>query len=84
VGQKFYQYAGDWKKIYSEDFTAYEKEKIVGSLKKTLKEEGFKAGKVWGDIIEDRGSQVTFSALGQQAPIEEKKNGTLILPSGRR
>ncbi len=26
-----------------------------------------------GEIIEDRGSQITFSALGQQAPIEEKK-----------
>ena len=24
-------------------------------------------------MIEDRGSQITFSALGQQAPIEEKK-----------
>jgi phosphomannomutase len=24
-------------------------------------------------VIEDRGSQITFSALGQQAPLEEKK-----------
>ena len=24
-------------------------------------------------MIEDRGSQITFSALGQQAPLEEKK-----------
>src|ERR1039458_865410 len=30
-GTKFFQYKGDWKKIYSEDFTADEKEKIVGS-----------------------------------------------------
>jgi len=29
--------------------------------------------KVWGEVIEDRGSQITFSALGQQAPLEEKK-----------
>jgi phosphomannomutase len=27
----------------------------------------------WGDIIEDRGSQITFSGLGQQAPLEEKE-----------
>jgi HAD superfamily hydrolase (TIGR01484 family) len=33
----------------------------------------FKVEKVWGEVIEDRGSQITFSALGQQAPIEEKK-----------
>ena len=31
-GTKFYRYAGDWKKIYSEDFTAAEKEKITSSL----------------------------------------------------
>ncbi|MDH4238055.1 MAG: HAD-IIB family hydrolase [Phycisphaerae bacterium] len=71
-GTKFFQYAGDWKKIYSEDFTADEKEKIVSSLKKALGEAGFKVEKVWGEVIEDRGSQITYSALGQQAPLEEK------------
>ena len=72
-GTKFFRYAGDWKKIYSEDFTASEKEKIVGSLKKAVEQAGFQAKKVWGEVIEDRGSQITFSALGQQAPLEEKK-----------
>jgi HAD superfamily hydrolase (TIGR01484 family) len=71
-GTKFFQYAGDWKKIYSEDFTADEKEKIVSSLKKALGVAGFKVEKVWGEVIEDRGSQITFSALGQQAPLDEK------------
>ena len=33
----------------------------------------FKAKETWGEQIEDRGSQITFSALGQQAPLEEKK-----------
>ncbi len=72
-GTKFFRYAGDWKKIYSEDFTASEKEKIVSSLKKAVAEAGFQAKKVWGEVIEDRGSQITFSALGQQAPLKEKK-----------
>jgi len=72
-GTKFFRYAGDWKKIYSEDFTAIEKEKIVSSLKKAVEESGFQAKKVWGEAIEDRGSQITYSALGQQAPLEEKK-----------
>ena len=71
-GTKFFQYAGDWKKLYSEDFTAAEKEKIIGSLNKALGMAGFKVEKVWGEVIEDRGSQITFSALGQQAPLEEK------------
>jgi len=73
-GTKFFRYAGDWKKLYSEDFTPDEKAKIVAALTKAVAEAGFKAEKVWGEVIEDRGSQITFSALGQQAPLEEKKN----------
>ena len=73
-GTKFYKYAdGNWEKIYSEDFTDIEKKKIVDSLKKAIDETGFKVKKVWGELIEDRGSQITYSALGQQAPLEEKK-----------
>jgi hypothetical protein len=71
-GTKFFQYKGDWKKIYSEDFTANEKEKITSSLKKAVDQAGFKVEKVWGEVIEDRGSQITFSALGQQAPLVYK------------
>ena len=73
-GTKFFRYAGDWKKLYSEDFTTSEKEKIIASLTKAVGEAGFKVDRVWGKTIEDRGSQITFSALGQQAPLEEKKN----------
>ena len=71
-GTKFYQYSGDWKKLYEEDFTADERKKIISSLNKALTVEGFKPEKLWGEQIEDRGSQITFSALGQQAPLEEK------------
>jgi hypothetical protein len=72
-GTKFYQYRVDWEKLYSEDFTADEKAKIIASIKKAATEAGFKVEKVWGEVIEDRGSQITFSALGQQAPLDEKK-----------
>jgi phosphomannomutase len=72
-GTKFYEYSKEWKRLYSEDFTANEKVKIIGSLEKAIDKTGFKVEKVWGETIEDRGSQITFSALGQQAPIEEKK-----------
>jgi phosphomannomutase len=72
-GTKYFQYSGDWKKIYSEDFTTDEKNKITSSLKNALGAAGFKVEKVWGETIENRGSQITFSALGQQAPLEEKK-----------
>jgi len=72
-GTKFYQYEVAWEKLYSEDFTAEEKEKIIRSLQEVNEHSGFKGEKVWGEVIEDRGSQITFSALGQEAPLEEKK-----------
>jgi phosphomannomutase len=71
-GTKFYRYGTNWERIYSEDFTAAEKDRIIDALQSTVATEG-KAPKVWGEIIEDRGSQVTFSALGQEAPVEEKR-----------
>ena len=72
-GTKFYQYKSSWEQLYSEDFTPQETEKIIHSLQDVSDDSGFKVAKVWGEVIEDRGSQVTFSALGQQAPLAEKK-----------
>ncbi|MES2520721.1 MAG: HAD-IIB family hydrolase [Bacteroidota bacterium] len=71
-GTKFYQYYSNWQLLYSEDFTLDEKNKIINAIKNTLNITGFKATRTWGEVIEDRGSQITFSGLGQQAPIEEK------------
>jgi phosphomannomutase len=72
-GTQFFQYTGQWKKLYSEDFIALEKEKIVSSLKNAIGKAGFHVEKTWGETIEDRGSQITYSALGQNAPLEEKE-----------
>lgn len=72
-GTKFYRYDGGWTKIYSEDFTAGEKAKITRALQQVSDDSGLKPAKVWGEVIEDRGSQITFSALGQQAPLEAKE-----------
>ena len=72
-GTKFYQYESGWKKLYSEDFTDEEKRKIFSSLEQATGSADLKAEQTWGDRIEDRGSQITFSGLGQKAPLEEKK-----------
>jgi len=72
-GTEFFQYTGAWKKLYSEDFKADEREKIVTSLKKAIETAGFHVEKTWGEPIEDRGSQITYSALGQRAPLAEKQ-----------
>ena len=63
----------DWQKIYAEDFTSEQKTKIIDSLNKAVDQSGMKAEKPWGETIEDRGSQITYSALGQQAPLDPKE-----------
>ena len=72
-GTKFFQYNRKWTQLYSEDLTAEQRKKIIDSLNKAVDETGYRAKKLWGEAIEDRGSQVTFSALGQQAPLAEKE-----------
>ncbi len=71
-GTQFYQFKEDWAKLYSEDFNNEERKKIMDALKNALNTVAFKIEKTWSETIEDRGSQITYSALGQQAPIEEK------------
>jgi phosphomannomutase len=72
-GTQFYEYVGNWSKIYSEDLSTAEKEKIIISLTKALDESGIMVTKIWGQAIEDRGSQITLSVLGQEAPLSEKE-----------
>ncbi|WP_336799067.1 HAD-IIB family hydrolase [Kaistia sp. MMO-174] len=72
-GTQFYRYDGGWKKLYAEDFSPEEKTQIIAALNRALDETGYRPEKHWGELIEDRGSQITLSALGQQAPLDEKK-----------
>ena len=72
-GTKYYQYDLEWKQLYAENLTADEKSKIILNLHAAVASAGFAIGKIWGEQIEDRGSQITFSALGQQAPLDVKK-----------
>ena len=73
TGTKFYRYAAGWEKLYSEDLTEDEKGKIAGALKQATQSSDFVDTRTWGQQIEDRGSQITFSALGQEAPLDAKK-----------
>lgn len=73
-GTKFYQYdESGWKQLYADDFAREEKEKIIRSLQEAVGAEDFATDETWGEQIEDRGSQITFSALGQQAPLKQKE-----------
>lgn len=72
-GTRYYLWRdGEWQLQYAEDLTVDEKSRTIAALEAGARELGLWHPGPWGDIIEDRGSQITFSALGQRAPIEEK------------
>lgn len=75
-GTKYYIFdilKDSWKQVYAEDFSKEDKDKIIDAVNSSARKLNLLETKTWGDIIEDRGSQITFSALGQEAPVEEKK-----------
>lgn len=71
-GTQFFEYSAGWSQLYSEDLTTHEKTKIISSLGKALTSNGFKSDKTWGEVIEDRGSQVTLSRAGPASPFGRK------------
>ena len=72
-GTRYYTWRnGAWHRRYAEDLREGEKVRIVSVLTEGAKRLGFWEPNPWGEIIEDRGSQITYSALGQAAPAEAK------------
>lgn len=65
----------EWKPQYDHAFSTEEKAHIIKELTEALKETGLYEVpvRIWGERIEDRGAEIVFSGLGQQAPIEEKR-----------
>ncbi len=72
TGTKLYRFDDEWRAVYAELFEDEEKQKILKAFDESLEATGFVPELTWGERIEDRGSQITFSALGQEAPIDAK------------
>jgi HAD superfamily hydrolase (TIGR01484 family) len=65
---------GRWSEIYSEVLAKDEKIKILDAMKQVVGKLSFASPEhIYGSQIEDRDTQITFSALGQKAPIELKR-----------
>jgi len=62
----------EWVMEYAQDLSPEKRAEIVGVLTTGAEELGYWETNPYGDIIEDRGSQITYSALGQEAPADLK------------
>lgn len=74
-GTRYYRYdelKAKWVLQYSEDLSRAQKDKIMKVLERTARDMDLWCENPAGEIIEDRYSQITLSALGQQATPEDK------------
>ncbi|MDO4412261.1 HAD-IIB family hydrolase [Cutibacterium sp.] len=73
-GTQYYRRVGDeWQRIYVEALSEDEKSRATEAVEASARDLGFWEEHTWGPVLEDRESQITFSALGQQAPVDAKK-----------
>jgi phosphomannomutase len=72
-GTQYYRIGPDGiETVYAHALTEDEKAAALTAVEEEARRLGLWASETWGPILEDRGSQITFSALGQRAPIEAK------------
>jgi phosphomannomutase len=77
-GTQYYLFTdGGWRQQYAENLTSQQKDAALAAVEYEAKRLGFwepdNGTQIWGPVLEDRGSQITFSALGQAAPVDAKK-----------
>lgn len=81
-GTQYFLWDGSgWAQQYAENLTQDEKATALAAVEEEAKALGLWETETWGPVLEDRGSQVTFSALGQAAPVDAKKGWD---PTGER
>lgn len=72
-GTQYYRLRPDGvETVYAHALPPEQTERALSALEREAKARGLWTDQPWGDILEDRGSQVTYSALGQHAPLDAK------------
>jgi phosphomannomutase len=74
-GTRYYRFddiSRSWQLIYAEDLSDQERKNIMKISEEAAKKQGIWPEKPYGEVVEDRGSQISISLLGQDAPAAEK------------
>ena len=64
---------GSWVVDYENSLDKRSEGEIISALDLVIKEFGLKKNPDYGELVENRGDQITLSALGQKAPLELKQ-----------
>jgi len=72
-GTQYYRVGSDGpEEVYANVLAPDQTTRALAALESEARRLGLWETRTWGPILEDRGSQVTFSALGQHAPVDAK------------
>ena len=72
-GTQYYRVEGGaTSTVYARGLDPRQRRRAIDVLEEEARRLGLWEAEPWGEIVEDRGSQVTFSALGQSAPVDAK------------
>lgn len=77
-GTQYYRYdtaTKKWNRVYAELLSETDKKQIIAALNKGFDDLGYRESKVYGATVEDRESQITYSALGQDIVAELGEEG---------
>lgn len=72
-GTQYFRFVrNEWRCVYSESLSPGDRRSALEALETAAKALELWESSTWGPVLEDRRSQITFSALGQAAPAEAK------------
>src|SRR3989344_4880552 len=77
---RFRRYEGGrWVEVYADELTEVEREKIKIAFQTVFSEIGYRhPEKTYGELIEDRGTQISFSVFGQDIVKELGEEGVRV------
>lgn len=78
-GTRYYRFEkGKWAEKYAENIPEEDKERIKKALEEGLDEADMREEKIYGELIEDRQSQISISIFGQEIVAELGEEGIKI------
>jgi len=75
-GTRYYRFEeGSWQQKYAETIAPADRKRIIEALEEGFNESGYRGSETYGDIVEDRGTQISLSTLGQDVVAHLGESG---------
>lgn len=74
-GTSYYVYRDNtWRRVYDQPLSPQQVARAITAVEQVARQMQVWHTDTWGPAIDNRGTQITYSALGQDAPLDAKKS----------